>query len=306
MPLTWDQVSGITEKAFVKKLADSIFDSNPLAKKLKESSLELLDGGTSIMQPLNYATNTAGGWYSGAETLSNVDNDAITAAEYSWKQHYQSIIISRIDELKNSGDKAVLNLVKEKVKIAEKTLVDNLGTGLFSDGTDAKSIVGLRDIVAIDQTVGGISQTTYSWWRGQADSTTTTLTLSAMQTLFNLASIDSEVPDFGVATRAVYNLYYALLQPQQRFTDSKTASGGFQNILFNGMPLTSDSHCPASHMFFLNTKHLHLYVHKDENMRFEPFQKPVDQNVKLAKIYWAGAFGSSNNRLQGKFSAVTA
>ncbi len=306
MALTWDQVSGITEKAFVKKLADSIFDSNPLAKKLKESSLELMDGGTSIMQPLNYALNTAGGWYQGAETLSNVDNDAITAAEYSWKQHYQSIIISRIDELKNSGDKAILNLVKEKVKIAEKTMVDNLGTGLFSDGTDAKSIVGLRDVVAIDQTVGGISQTTYSWWRGQVDSTTTTLTLSAMQSLFNLCSVDSEVPDYGVATRTLYNLYYALLQPQQRFTDSKTASGGFQNILFNGMPLVADSHCPASHMFMLNTKHLHLYVHKDENMRFEPFAKPVDQNVKLAKIYWAGAFGSSNNRLQGKLSAITA
>ena len=61
MALTWDQVSGITEKAFVKKLADSIFDSNPTTKALKEKSLELMDGGTSIMQPLNYALNTAGG-----------------------------------------------------------------------------------------------------------------------------------------------------------------------------------------------------------------------------------------------------
>ncbi len=306
MALTWDQVSGITEKYFVKKLADSIFDSNPTTKKLKEDSLELVDGGTSIMQPLNYALNTAGGWYSGAETLSNVDNDAITSAEYSWKQHYQSIIISRIDELKNSGDKAKINLVKEKVKIAEKTMVDNLGTGVFSAGTDAKSIVGLRNIVGVANTIGGISQSTYSWWQGQVDSTTTTLTLSAMQTLFNLCSIDSEVPNFGAATRTVYNLYYALLQPQQRFTDSKTASGGFQNILFNGMPLVADSHCPSGHLFLLNLKHLHFYVHKDENMRFENFQKPVDQNVKLAKIYWAGAFGSSNNRLQGKLSALTA
>jgi hypothetical protein len=49
------------------------------------------------------------------------------------------------------------------MQIAEKTLADDLGTGLFSDGTDAKSIVGLRDIVATDQTVGGISQSTNSY-----------------------------------------------------------------------------------------------------------------------------------------------
>lgn len=306
MALTWDQVSGITEKAFVKKLADSIFDSNPTTKKLKESSLELMDGGISIMQPLNYALNSAGGWYSGAETLSNVDNDAITAAEYVWKQHYQSIIISRIDELKNSGDKAMLNLVKEKVKIAEKTMVDNLGTGVFSAGTDPKSIIGLRNIVGTANTIGGISQSANSWWQGQVDSTTTTLTLSAMQTLFNAASVDSEIPNFGAATRAVYNLYYALLQPQQRFVDSKTASGGFSNLLFNGMPIVADAHCPSAHLFLLNTNHIHFYVHKDENMRFENFMKPVDQNVKLAKIFWAGALGSSNNRLQGKLSAITA
>lgn len=306
MALTYDQISGITERYFVKKLADNIFDSNPLAARLKKNSLEMIDGGTSILQPLGYALNTASGWYQGAETLSTTDNEVITSAEYTWKQHYSNITISRLDELKNSGDKAMLNFVKEKTKIAEKTLVDNLGTGLYSAGTDAKSIVGLRVIVAANQTVGGISQSTYSWWSAQVDSSTTTLTLSAMQTLFNAASIDSDHPTVIMTTRAIYNLYYALLQPQQRFVDSDTAKGGFQNLLFNGVPVIADSHCPSAHMFMLNEKYLHLYVHKDENMRFEPFQKPIAQNVKVAKVYWAGAFGSSNNRLHAKLSAITA
>jgi hypothetical protein len=306
MALSYDQISAITEKAFVKKLADNIFDSNPLTARLKKKSLELMDGGTSIIQPLNYALTTAAGWYSGAETLSTTDNEVITAAEYSWKQFYANISVSRIDELKNSGDKAILNFVKEKVKIAEKTMVDSLGTGVYSDGTDSKSIVGLRDIVAADQTVGGISQSTYSWWAAQVDPSTTTLTMSALQSLFNLCSIGSDMPTVGATTRAIYNLYYALLQPQQRFMDSETAKGGFQNVMFNGIPIIADSKCPSSHLFLLNENYLHLYVHKDENMRFEPFQKPINQNVKVAKIYWAGAFGSSNNRLQGKLSAIAA
>jgi hypothetical protein len=185
-------------------------------------------------------------------------------------------------------------------------MVDNLGTGIYSAGTDAKSIVGLRVIVATAETVGGISQTDYSWWRAQVDSSTTTLSLAAMQSLFNLCSVDNEHPTVVMTTRSLYNSYYALLQPQQRFTDSETAKGGFANLMFNGVPVIADSKCPASHMFMLNEKYLHLYVHKDENMRFEPFQKPVNQNVKVAKVYWAGAFGSSNNRLHGKLSAVTA
>jgi hypothetical protein len=45
-------------------------------------------------------------------------------------------------------------------------------------------------------------------------------------------------------------------------------------------------------------------VHKDEDMRFEPFQKPVNQNVKVAKVYWMGIFGSTNNRMHFKMSAV--
>jgi hypothetical protein len=192
------------------------------------------------------------------------------------------------------------------VKIAEMTMKDKLGDGIYSDGSDAKAIVGLRDIVATDQSVGGISQSTYSWWQGKVDSSTTTLSIAAMQSLFNNATVDSEHPDLIATTRSIYNSFYALLQPQQRFQDAKEASAGFANLLFNAVPVFADSKCPSSHMFMVNTNFLHLFVHKDRDMLFEKFQKPVNQDVKLAKILWLGAFGSSNNRLHGKLSAITA
>jgi len=163
----------------------------------------------------------------------------------------------------------------------------------------------LRDIVAVDQTVGGISQSTNSWWQGQVDSTSTTTTISVMNSLYQDASVDNEVPNLVVGTRALYNAYYSLLQPQQRFMDEETAKGGFQNLMFNGAPVVHDSHCPSSHLFFLNTNHLHLFYHPKRNMSFEPFQKPINQQVKVSRILWMGAFGSSNNRLHGKASALT-
>lgn len=285
---------------------DNIFDSNPLVKRLKEKSYEKLDGGTSIMVPLNYAQTSASGWYSGADSLSTSDNEAITAAEYAWKQLYANISIVRADELKNSGDAAKLNLVKSKTQIAEKTMIDLMGTAVYNDGTTVNAPVGLRAIVASTSTIGGIAQSTNTWWAGQVDSSTTTFSIAALQTIHNSCSIDSDQPTVVMATRANYNRYYASLQPQQRFMDSETAKGGFSSLMFNGIPFIADSKCPANHIFVLNEKYLHLFAHKDEDMRFEPFQKPINQNVKVAKIYWMGGFGSSNIRLQGKLSAVAA
>lgn len=305
MALTYNQISAITQSKIVPKMIDNIFDSNPLLQRARKKFYTKVDGGTSILQPLNYAQISAGGWYSGADTLSTTDNDVFTAAEYQWKQIYKNISISRLDELKNSGDAAILKFVKQKVMIAEKSIQDDMGTGLYNAGTDPKAIGGLRLILSTSSTVGGISQTTYSWWAAQVDSSTTTLTLAAMQSRDNACSIGNDGPTVIMTTRTLYNSLYGLYQPQQRFMDSETAKGGFSSLMFNAKPVVVDSHAPASHMAFLNEDYLNLYYHPDENFRFEPFQKPVNQNVKVAKIYWAGAFGSSNNRMHGLMSAVT-
>lgn len=306
MGLTYDQISGITQRKFIPKLYDNIFNSNPLLQRHRKRSYELVDGGISIMVPLNYATPTATGWYFGADTLNVNDNDQITAAEYTWKALYTNITILRTDELKNAGDEQMISLVKGKVKIAEKNMEDQLGTGIFSSGTNAKSIVGLGSIMSTSNTIGGISQSTYSWWQpGSVDSTTTTMSLSALQTVWNLCTIGSWSPTVAVTTRSLFNSYYALLQPQQRFQDTESANGGFQSLLFNGLPVLPDSHAPSSNFFFLNEDYMHLFAHKEEDMRFEPFAKPVNQNVKIAKIYWMGAYGTSNMRLQGALTGLT-
>lgn len=305
MALTYDQLSAITEKKFIPKMYDNIFDSNPTLSRMKDKSYEKIDGGERIVVPLNYAQTSASGWYAGADTLSTTDNQNITAAEYTWKQLYANLSILSSEERKNSGDAQKISLVKSKTQIAEKTMEDLLGTGIFSNATDPKSIVGLRQIVGTSNTVGGIDQTANSWWQAQVDSTTTVLTVSAMNQKWNAATVGNDHPTVGITTRTIYGLYYALLQPQQRFVDSESAKGGFQSLMFNGVPVIIDSHCPSSSLFFLNEKYLHMFAHKDEDMKFEPFQKPVNQNVRVAKVYWMGAFGSSNNRMHALLSAIT-
>lgn len=307
MALTYNQINAITEKKFLPKLYDQVFLGNVLLNRAKSKGwYSKIDGGDKVLIPLEYAELSATGWYTGAETLDNTDNETITSAEYDWKQLYVSISISRRDELRNSGDSQKIDFVKAKMKTASKTMNKQMSTGLYSAGTDAKSIVGLRVHCATSQSPGGISQTDNSWWAAKVNASTTTLTLPAMQTLYNDCSEDSEKPSIIISGKALFNSYWGLLQPQQRFVDKQTADAGFSSLMFNGTPYVCDTNCPASYQFHLNESHLHLKAHKDEDMRLEPFAQPLNQNVKVAHIFWMGILGSSNNRYQGAFSAITA
>lgn len=308
MALTYNEISAITQKHFVPKLVDNIFGSNPLLSRAKKNWMETVSGGEKILVPVAYATTSANGWYTGTDTLDTAANDQITSAEFDWKFIYSNVTISRTDELKNSGSEAIVNFVKSKIQLAEKTLADSLGTGLYNTGTTTNAIIGLRLAVDSAGTYGGINRTNYSWWSAQEDSTTTALSIAAMQALWGDCTVGSDVPSVIMTCQDVYDDYYGLLQPQQRFQDKETASGGFTNLLYNSAPVIVDSHCPSTasalHMFMLNESYLSLKVHRDENFRFEPFIKPTNQNVATAKVYWAGALCCSNPRMQGKLATL--
>ena len=122
----------------------------------------------------------------------------------------------------------------------------------------------------------------------------------------NSLCINGKTPTVVTATRANYNRFYALLQPQQRFVDQETAKAGFQNLMFNGTPFIVSAKCPSSHIFMLNEEFLNLYYHPERDFAFDPFIRVTNQDLECAKVFWMGNLGSSNNRLHGRLSAVAA
>lgn len=307
MALTYDNLTSITQTKLLPKMVDNIFDSNPLLQRMREGDrYKKVDGGTEIQQPLEYALNSAGGWYAGADLMDTSESEIFSAAVYAWKQLYENVTITGAEERKNSGDSAKLDLLKSKVKNAEKTMADRLGTGLYSSGTVAKSIVGLGSMLSASNTIGGISQTSYSWWRPQLDTTSTTLTLSVLQALYNSASIGNDSPTVITSGRSRFNSFWSILQPQQRFVDQKTASAGFASLMFNGTAWIVDSHATAAYVYMLNEKYLNLAVHPQADFKVEPFIKPTNQDAKTMKILWMGALVASNLRMQAAATALTA
>ena len=304
MALTYDELSATTEKFFLKKMVDNIFNSNSLLQRLRKKSYKAQEGGTHIMVPVAYAATTAAGWYSGTDTLDTSSNDQITAAAFTRAHAYANITIAHTDELTNSGDAQQIDFVRSKVQMAEMTLKDNMGTAVFNLGTDADALVGLRLAVDSAGTYGGIARGDYAWWAGAEDSTTTVTTLAALQAAFGDVTVGADKPTVAITTQDLYDAYINLLQPQQRFVDEDTANAGFRNVMFQSVPVIVDSHCTADHWYFLNEDYLTLWYHPKDNFRFEPFVRPADQAVASAKVFWAGQMTCSNCRMQVKLNTL--
>ena len=201
MTINWDALSSLTRDKFLPVLVDNIFNSNPIAVKMLKNA-EVLDGGRKIITPLEYAKNTAQGFYSGYDVLDTTPSDPITAAVWDWKQAYANISISGEEELKNSGDSMILSLLKSKMGNAERSLKDLYGTKLFGSGTaspgsneitalcgqgvlaninaaaesacidgddSTRHAVGGIDncIIGYNRSLGGVNSTSNTWWESK-------------------------------------------------------------------------------------------------------------------------------------------
>jgi hypothetical protein len=293
------------------ELADNITNHNGLWRQIKRKGNMQTATGRTIVQELEYAVNGTTQWYSGAETLDISPSETMTAAEYSYKQLAGNVVITGLEEIQNSGKEAVHNLLKSRIRNLEKSLTNTLATALYADGTgtSSKELGGLQLLVADTNTntVGGISGTTYSWWRNYVyDFSVASATPSAttIQHAMNLTWINTirgaDKPDIITADSVYYIYYWESLTPNQRFTDDKGAGAGFTNLVYQAnVPVLYDDQCPASHMYFLNTDY--LFVRPAKGREFKPLgeKSSVNQDALVMPVVWAGNMTTSNRARQG-------
>ena len=161
--------------------------------------------------------------------------------------------------------------------------------------------------MSASNTYGGISQSSNSWAAAVVDSTTTALSLTALQSAYESCKVDNDKVDHIFFDEAQYSKYWSLLQPQQRFTDSATASAGFGNLLFQGAVCMADSYCPSNYIVGINMKHVSLKSSTKRKFpgEFIPFDAPINQDAKVAHIRWAGQLTCCQPRKQFVFTALT-
>ena len=291
------------------KLADNVLNHNALFARLnKKGMVKTVSGGREIVQELEYAENGTAGWYSGYEILDVTPQEVFDAATFDWKQLAGNVVISGLEEIKNSGKEASINLIASRIKNLEKTLKNKAATAVYADGTtDTKSLGGLQLLVADDPTasatIGGINQNTYTFWRNQTsgDATLTTyLEIKAEMNALWLSCIrGTDKPDCIVADANLYALYEGGLQDYQRFASADSAGAGFENVRYKTADVFYDDQCPANHMYFLNTDYNYLRPHASR--QFVPLddRNSINQDATVMPVVWAGNMTVSNRSLQG-------
>ena len=307
----FDALLSTTLANYRDKLTDNVFTARPLTYWLMDKGrIRTETGGTKIVEQLMYGQNSTVASYSGYDTLSLTPQDGISAAEYDWKQYGASIAISGIEEAKNNGEHAIINLLEAKIMQAEESLREGFNQMFYADGTgnSGKNWNGLGNLVESGNTVGGINSTTAGneYWRSYEQNTAGALTLLQMATAYNSTSVGNDHPDVILTTQTLFEKYESLLQPQLRYTDTKTADAGFQNLLFKSAPLMYDTHCTAGVMYFLNSKYIKLVGHSDKWFAQTDFVRPEGQDARFALIMCYGNLVISNRARQGKLTAKTA
>jgi hypothetical protein len=307
----FDALLSTTLAKYRDQLTDNVFTARPLTYFLTDKGrIRMIDGGTKIVEPLIYGQNSTVASYAGYDTIGLTAQTGITAAEFDWKQYAASIAISGIEEAKNNGDAAVLNLLEAKVMQAEESLREGFNTMFFGDGTgnSGKDWNGLGNLVEASGTVGGINRATggNEYWRSYEENSAGALTLAQMATAYNTVSVGNDHPDMVLTTQTLFEKYEALLQPQLRYTDTKTADAGFQNLLFKAAPVVYDVGCTAGVMYFLNSKYLTLVGHSGKWFSQTEFVRPENLDAKYALIMCYGNLTVRNAKKQGKLTAKTA
>ena len=309
----YDTILSTTLANHMPKLVDNIFSARPFVYFLKQAGqIRTISGGSKIVLPLLYAQNGTAASYSAYDSITTTAQTGITAAEYNWKQYAATISISGIEEAQNNSEEQIINLLEAKTFQAEESITEKFDEMFItSDGTgnSNKDWLGLAKLVkdSASTNIGGINQATDTWWApGHKNITAGALTLAQMRTAYNTVSVGNDQPNVILTTRTLFEKYEDLLQPQERFMDSKTADGGFQNLLFKGAPIVYDNYVVAGDVYFLNTKYIRLVGHSDTWFKPTPFVRPNNQDARFAQILCYGELTISNRARQGVLTAKTA
>jgi hypothetical protein len=318
------QLEAVTNDFFLiedGKAEDNYFETSFLLDyliKQKKGIWKRPGGGEKISIPIRYDGNKAG-FYTRGGTLDSTKTETITQVNFAWKHAYSNATILRVDELKNAGPEAMINLTVEELEGAQESLRDALATSLYTglEG-DTENLTGLNSVSDTTATTnyGGYSSNDIvsadgsKVWTGKGSSTSTTLTLEAVKTILTASAYGkgkTAKPNFIATDETNHDTIASILEVQQRFTEGKeTVKAGFTGLHYSGADIFPDRYCAASNLYALNSKHVGFAVHKKGLFQRTPWEFIAGSaRDKTMKIFFDGNFVSNNRRANYHHSNIS-
>lgn len=277
---------------------------------------KIIEGGSSWSEALMYGKNSTIKTYGVQADYDTDIQEGMSHAKFEQKVAGGTVVFTDLQDKQNRGVSAIYPLIEEKMTQAEISLQDLMGAQLFGDGTgnSGDDIGGLQLLVAdspLTGTVGGIDRATYSWWRNQYSASsvsafnTSKAGIKAMGAMWLKCKKQASAPNIIVTTDDIWALYAAELEDKLdfRLQDADAADAGFTNVKYRKATVISDDNCPASHMYFLNTKYIFIKVLNGGNFQVTDIEKRM--NKRIACLNWYGNMTISNAQRLGVLTRIT-
>lgn len=317
LPIGDNNLYSVVRHYIEPTITDVVYRGSPFTYRLFKGNRRVQSGAPHIEIPVMYSDLTSGGWYDPWDVISAVPTETVRNMYFDWKQLTVPVILDETTLFKANTANAIANIVVLQAEQARMKMRNLLATAVLqSDGTDTKKIVGLPLAVDSTGTYGGLSRSTYTWLAAQEDASTTALSLSALNSHFNLVSEGGRHPSLILSGTSHYEAFWSLgtpfasqdMGPTGR--DEQLFSAGFTNLLFNGVPWTRDPNITAdgatsrNPIFFLNEDYWDLYVGEGQDFTMSEFRRPVNQKVYISELDFRGALVCRNPARQGKMTNI--
>jgi len=312
---TFTEMVTTTMRNHHKKVVDNVTKHNGLLTILKErGNIQTESGGYEIVRPLSYAEVATYQRYNGYDTLNVGSSDTLSAAKYDWAQVALHVTASGRELRMNSGEEAMIKLVKSRTDVAMATAANNMSIDIYSDGALTNQVGGLATLITADGTgtVGGINASTYTFWKNKLGEVAagggTAITFANLKAAMNAQWLaqnrGTDKPDLIVSSHDLYSIYESGLQDNQRYADAKLGSLGFESLKYKSASIIFDDNTnfgtTAELMYFLNTKYLYMIEHSDARWTEDDEKVPTNQDAVVIPIYWMGQLVTTNRSLQGR------
>jgi hypothetical protein len=280
-----EQMNAVTTDHFHKgQIVSQVYDKNTLLDMLKERK-HIIDGGLEVRKSLRLKE------YGQATAIDPGDartTPIVATRNYvnlEWKYFACPVGVTWDEEARNSGEHAIIDLVKDKRTEVTEDTNKLMSTQFYQTSRAGMDTNGFFTFVTTAATTyGGLSPSTYSEWEaGLYDITTTTLALfgtgSLDAGLRAVAFKNSPENTILVTTRAINSIYNAKLLPGERRTPEGGRAGKefWTDSYFQTRPLMVDPQCNAGDILFIDLESLYLFVHPKHNFVFDAWQEDPDR-----------------------------
>lgn len=305
-----DELLTSTLVNMIPGIRDNIFKSNPVLNFLYDKKKIKKRGGASLSHGVLYQTNSTAKSYQRYDILDTTPQNGMTRDQWQWKQYSCTVTIDGfLERIANAGDQKIEDIVDEKKMQAEEALRLLLEQHIFASVPGAKDIESLATIVTNSGTVGDINGSTSTWWQSQVVSSGSFAAQGRadLTNLVNSISVINPVglPEMLVSDQTTFERYEGTLTPEQRFSNTQAADGGFVNLTFKRIPWMWSPQATANTIYALHGSALEFIVNSDTDFLVKPFIEPWNQDARSSKILLACALSTGNRRKLGVMNSIT-